>query len=266
MAYSYLAMTRSTTLTAIEREAKRLALLTGQSNSLNFLAASADLAAERVNIVNQAERELMADFPQFFQSTTTVTTTASQRYTALPTTLWNTDLISVRWNDGSTMQNLPVREIARRDRDALPQYMLSDDFLEAYPGLFYVDDLAALGGPAIYWIGIPSGAVSAQIDYRARPTPFATGDIASPVTIAATPDDMIELLCLGVARRYCESRGVEWLKLADNLEARRIRLRDDWISRINKTLNTLATSTRSMASNIEPDGDEAFHAFLDEEY
>jgi hypothetical protein len=266
MAYSYLAMARTTLITAIEREAKSLALLSGTSTSLDFLAYGTSAQnLERLNIINQAERELIADFPQLFNSTTTVTTTAATRTTALPTTMWWTDIKSVRWTDGSG-DNQAVVAINPRDRDSLPAGWLLDTYQQTYPSFYYLADLPSLAGPAIYWIGIPSGAVSASVEYRVRPTAFSSGDLTSPATIAATPDDMIELLCLGVARRYAKRRGIEFRGLARDLENDRIQLRDEWVGRISSTADMRATGTRGPASSGRDEADDAYAAFQDEEY
>lgn len=246
MANAFLNMPATTVATAILRRSRSLARLSTSSTGTDFLGAStADRNAELVAIFNDKERGLFNEFPLLGRTSyTSLTTTANQRHTLLPTTTRVTDIMQLKWGDVDDVkyEGVTIPQKTRQFIESLPNEYRQDEYTDEYPEYWTLGLIQYSNQAAIEWYKMPSTTgKSVILEHRTGPTTWVAADLSSGSVVSAIPDDMIDLLCHDIALEL-QFRGAG---IDGNLLGKREELYQRWLGIICQTPQQMREATFS---------------------
>lgn len=189
-------MARTTNSYTTIRRAKQLARFPSNSDGLNALGANAnDRNLMIVDLLHEAQRDFLKDFPKLMVSSLSITATASTRVTALSATIRMTDILDLYWDGvaGDPYEKSPLTLISRQQLMSLPPILRSSDHFQDYPDYACISWLQTVGGlPYIEWFPMPEVTRTATMWLRVKEEVFTTVDIAAEASIKyiAAPDEM----------------------------------------------------------------------------
>jgi hypothetical protein len=195
MTNATLNMARTTNSYTTIRRAKQLARFPSNTDGLNALGANAtDRNLMIVDLLHEAERKFMGDFPTLNVTSVTMTTVAGERATLLDADIRNGDILEFFWDDGSDdYQGQPISLISRQQLMMLQPVWRSESFTQEYPEYACVSPLQTVANRCyLEWFGLPESDLQAQMFMREKLPVFSTSDITTEASTKyiSAPDEM----------------------------------------------------------------------------
>lgn len=201
---SYLRMSTTTNVPKLVRRAKIKARLGGASTSLDFISSDqTTVYAEVADLVNDAVREVLDDFPILsIVSEATLTVPLGGTSSPLPVDLRHNDILKV-WYDTPEGHQRPLVQITQLETESMDSLYKLPRIGQDYPFWYYIV------GNSLHILPETSSEVTLHMKYRAKQSQATPADITKPendptATIVPVVDEMIELVALGLAKRFSD--------------------------------------------------------------